>query len=170
MRKSRTPDSNYACTPKSVPPSTLAHKWCQLLGNRKAIHYSFKRWVPHDYDEDRLNKAIDESLRKHPEALKAFPEWLTDMDRVVEDAEKLIKMFMKESHMPQDLALYHVRSWRPDLYGGYMNCLRSDKSVRARFCRMGNSGQNKHAREWLRQVLQQAEPRPEGRAQLTKSQ
>lgn len=54
---------------------TLAYRWCQHQGNREDIHYSFKRWsFPGDYDEDELNRAIDESLAEYPEALKAFPE------------------------------------------------------------------------------------------------
>ena len=61
--------------PDSVPSGTLAFKWCQHRGKRSAIHYSFKRWsYPGDYDKDELDRAIDESLAKYPEALKAFPE------------------------------------------------------------------------------------------------
>ena len=60
--------------PDSIPPSSLAYKYCMHRGNRKAIHYSFRRWIPDDYDAAELDKSIDESLAKYPEALKAFPE------------------------------------------------------------------------------------------------
>ncbi|MDE0090425.1 MAG: hypothetical protein OXP12_03610 [Thaumarchaeota archaeon] len=62
-------------TPKSIPPHTLAYKWCSLRGDRAAIHYSFKRWsFPGDYDADELDRQIDASLKKYPDALKAYPE------------------------------------------------------------------------------------------------
>ena len=60
--------------PEGIPSSSLAFKWCQLGGDRSAIHHSFKRWVPEDYDKAELDDAINESLKKYPDALRAFPE------------------------------------------------------------------------------------------------
>ena len=59
---------------ESTLDGTLAYTWCLHNGNRASIHYSFKQWVSHDYDEDELDRAIDESFAKYPEALKAFPD------------------------------------------------------------------------------------------------
>ena len=68
-------NADYIPIPDAIPPDTLAHKWCQLDGDREKIHYTFKRWAfPGDYCEDALNRAIDASLKKYPEALEAFPE------------------------------------------------------------------------------------------------
>ena len=107
-----------------------------------------KNRTPDDDDEDMLIKAIDESLAKYQETPKEFLED-EDTDGVVERAEIAIKAWMKMEPIHQGIALGQVRRWRPDLYAPYMDLLKSDRSVRTRFYRMGSPGQNRPALEWL---------------------
>ena len=158
MRKTRIPDNDYTPIPDGIPAESLAYRWCAHQGRRSDIHYSFKRWLyPGDYDKDEVDAAIDASLKEYPQALEAFPERPAGTDDMVWGAERLIKTLMEDNGVHQGIALGVVRRWRPDLYVEYTDRIKSDKSVRARFCRMGSPGQNRLAREWLRQAFRQTD-------------
>ena len=86
--------------PKSVPDVTLAHEWCRLRGDRAAMHHSFKRWLfPGDYNKDELDRAIDASLKEHPDGLEAFPEKIPDPAIEEEEAEAQARMKSVENSL-----------------------------------------------------------------------
>lgn len=139
--------------PDTIPADTLAYKWCEQRGCRGLIHVSFRRDIPDGYDEDGLNRAIDEALARYPEAAEAFPA--VDKDSYVKNAERVTKSFMREYNIDQYHALEHMQTWLPTCYDAYMDRLHSYKSFRTRFLRIGRPAQNKRARKWHRHMWPQ---------------
>ena len=110
-------DSARRPIPKSVPDGTLAHMWCVHEGDRYVMHGRLQRNDLHDYDRERTDIMIDESLKKYPDALRAFPE-KTPITTIEEEQarmnriEGLLKGFAEEwTGGNIKLAAAQVRKW-----------------------------------------------------------
>ncbi|MDE0091131.1 MAG: hypothetical protein OXP12_07240 [Thaumarchaeota archaeon] len=114
-------DSARRPIPKSVPHGTIAHMWCVYEGDRYVMHGLFQRNDPYDYDRERTDVMIDESLKKYPDALRVFPEKIPVTAIEEEQArmsriEDMLKGFVEEwTGGNVKLAAAQVRKWSYDV-------------------------------------------------------